>query len=135
MTIGLLTKEQVDELNYKECKAAVKLLFKTYQMETPISELTKEEWDMTDDICNTLLWLEDRIQRFEDIRIPSMDPGELIVKPKEIKPKKTGPAPRKYRIGDTVYDSIHVAVLKTGIKLNTLRTYVGRNPAKYNYVD
>jgi hypothetical protein len=135
MTTGLLTKEQVTELNYKECKAALKLLFKTYHMETPIAELSKEEWDLCDDIGNTLLWLEDRIKQFEDPRIPSMDPGAVIVKPPVEKVKKTGPVARRYRIGDTVYENIHVAALKTGVKVNTLRNYVGRNPDRYEYVD
>jgi hypothetical protein len=132
---AILTKEQIDLLSYKECKMALKLLFGTYQMETPITEISKQQWDLCDEITNTLLWLEDRIRQFEDTRIPSMNPGVAVVKappPPKVKPGK--PA-RKYRIGDKVYENIHDAVRQTGIKLQTLKTYVSRHSDRYGYVD
>ena len=138
MTTALLTKEQVESLTYKECKAALKLLNKTYRMDTPWAQLTKEERALTDEIGNTLLWLEDRIQRFDDPRIFSMDPTATalpVVQPKEPKPQSNGPKARPYRIGDKIYKDVHEASMKTGIKVNTLRTYVGRNPDKYGYLD
>jgi len=134
MNTLLLTKEQVDLLDYKQSKAALKLLFKTYDMEKPVMKMTKAEYDIVDDIGNTMLWLEDRIRQFEDPRIPSMDPGVPVVKPNKpaVVPKTKI---RKFRIGDKIYDTIHHAVRATGVKLNTLRTYVGRNPDKYGYVE
>ena len=135
---GLLTQEQIELLDYKQCKAAVKLLFKTHRMETSWAELTKEERDMTDDIGNTLLWLEDRIKQFEDPRIPSMDPGEPIERSTlmtPIKIAKPKPRRRQYRIGEKIYKDVQEASMKTGIAVNTLRTYVSRKPDKYGYVD
>jgi hypothetical protein len=132
---GLLTKEQIELLDYKDCKAAIKLLFKTHRMETSWAELTKEEWAMTDDICNTLLWLEDRVKLFEDPRVPSMDPGVAVVKPTPVKIAKSGPKRRQFQIGDKIYADVHDASKKTGIAVNTLRTYVSRKPDKYSYVD
>jgi len=133
--IAILNNEQVDALSYKECKTAMKLLLATYQIDTPFTKLSKEEWALTDDICNTLLYLEDRIKLFEDPRIPSMNPGQPIVKPPPAPRVKTGRPARKYRIGDKVYDNIHEAVMKTGIKLQTLKTYVSRHSDRYGYVD
>lgn len=132
---GLLTKEQIDLLDYKDCKAAIKLLFKTYRMETSWAELTKEEWAMTDDICNTLLWLEDRVKLFEDPRVPSMDPGGPVVRTIPVKVVKSGPKRRQYRIDTKIYTDVQEASKKTGIAVNTLRTYVSRKPDKYGYVD
>jgi hypothetical protein len=134
--MNTLSQEQVDALNYQECQAALKLLLATNDMEKPMAELTPEEWASCDAVCNTMLWLEDRIYRFEDVRVPSMDPGQPIVRIKEAKPKaKPGKKPRQFRIQDTVYENIHEAALKTGIKLQTLKTYVSRKPDRYAYVD
>lgn len=135
MTTALLTKEQVDNLTYKECKAALKLLNKTYRMDTPIAELSKEEWALCDDIGNTLLWLEDRIYRFEDSRVPSMDPTATTVEkpePKEVVSKRP---PRRCMVNGVEYDSVSIAAKKTGIKLGTLRTYIRRKPDIYKYID
>jgi hypothetical protein len=130
----LLNKEQIENLTYKQCQTALKQLSKNYKLDTPISKLSKEEWDSCDAVCNTLLWLEDRIRLFEDPRISSMSPDAVVVpvpKPKV----KLGRTARKYRIGDKVYENIHDAVMKTGIKLQTLKTYVSRKPDRYGYID
>jgi hypothetical protein len=132
---AILTSEQVDAMDYKQCKAAMSMLFKTYDMEKPLSELSKEEWDSCDAVCNTLLWLQDRIKLFEDPRIPSMDPGVAIVKSTPVKSTKTGPKRRQFKIGDKIYADVQDASKKTGIALNTLKTYVSRKPDKYSYVD
>lgn len=132
--IGLLSKEQVDNLTYKECKAALKLLNKSHRMDTPWKDLTKEEKDMSDDVGNTLLWLEDRIRLFDDPRIPSMDPNALVIVKKEPAVKSKRP-PRKFMISGVLYESARDASLKTGIKLGTLQTYVRRKPDIYQYVD
>ena len=132
----LLNKEQIETLSYAECQAALKLLAKTHDLEKPVSKFTKEEWAITDEVVNTLLWLEDRMTRFEDPRIPSMDPKTAIVRPKKPEVKsKTGRPARRFKINDVIYDNIHDAVKRTGIKLATLKTYVSRHPHKYSYVD
>jgi hypothetical protein len=134
--MNTLTQEQVDALNYQECQAALKLLHRTYDMTKPMSQLTPAEWANCDEVCNTHLWLEDRIARFEDVRIPSMDPGVVIVKKLEPLPKKKpGKTPRQFRIETTIYADIHQASKKTGIKVQTLKTYVSRKPDRYSYVD
>jgi hypothetical protein len=132
---AILSKEQVNELTYKQCKSAMKLLNKTYRMDTPIQEISDEEWNLCDSIANTLLWLEDRIKQFEDPRIPSMDPGELVVKvepPPKVYPVKVK---RKFSALGVVYDSINDAATSLGIKVHTLRNYAGRHPDRYAYVN
>ena len=133
---AILSKDQVEALNYKECKAALKLLEKTYDMETTYHKLPKEVRDLCDDIGNTLLWLEDRIALFDDPRKPSMDPTALVVvKKKEPDPANAKRKPKKISVQGVVYENVHVAALKTGIKKGTLQTYVRRKPEQYFYVD
>jgi hypothetical protein len=133
----LLNKEQVENLTYEQCQTALKQLSKKYDLEKPISKLNKEEWANCDAVCNTLLWLEDRIKLFEDPRIPSMNPGVVVIKTKKpvVTKSKTGRPARRFKIDDTVYENIHDAVKRTGIKKSTLQTYVSRHPHKYSYVD
>lgn len=68
-----LTRDQVDALSYQECQKHLRLLTTQYNLEQPLSECWQAVWPVLDQICDTLLYLEDRIQRFEDPRIPSMD--------------------------------------------------------------
>jgi hypothetical protein len=70
-----LTKEQVEELNYKQCVQQMKLITKTYNLEKPLTECWTEVWPVLDELANTILYLEDRITKFEDPRIASMDMG------------------------------------------------------------
>jgi hypothetical protein len=131
-----LNKEQVETLTYVECQAALNALAKKYDFDKPLSKSMKEIWPIVDDIANTILYLEDRMTRFEDPRIPSMDPKIAIVRPKKPEGKsKTGRPARRFKINDVIYDNIHDAVKRTGIKLTTLKTYVSRHPHKYSYVD
>jgi hypothetical protein len=58
----ILTKEQVDLLDLAKCEKTLKKLLKSYDFETSFSKLPKEVWDKVDDIANTLLYLEDRIE-------------------------------------------------------------------------
>ena len=136
---AILNSEQVDAMDYKQCKAALKLLLKTYDMEKPMSKLSKAEWDSCDAVCNTLLWLEDRIKLFEDPRIPSMDPGMAIeAKPKIVKqvdPTKAKRPAKRFSMQGVVYESVREASAKTGIKMGTLQTYVSRKPDQYFYLD
>ena len=134
----ILNKEQVDALTYEQCKSALEKLFETYDMEKPAITFTKEEWASCDDVCNTYLYLQDRITRFEDPRIPSMDPESDTARPPEPEPKvlkRAGPKCRRFKAGDVVYASIHEASDQMGLKVHTLRNYVGRNPEKYGYLD
>jgi hypothetical protein len=135
--IAILTEEQIQSLTYKQCKDALKALNKTYPLDKPASELTKEEWALCDPITNTLLYLEDRIHQFEDSRIPSMDPMATIVRPvkKEPDPAKAKRPARKFSMQGVVYESLRAASLKTGIKVGTLQTYVSRKPDQYFYID
>jgi hypothetical protein len=57
----LLTKEQADTLDQAEAEKALKLLSKTYSLDLPINECWQEVWPDLDEIVNTLLYLEDRI--------------------------------------------------------------------------
>lgn len=61
----ILTREQIDPMTEAECRQALVQLAQDHRLDTPISELTKEEWAQVDDVGNTLLWLEDRIQRIK----------------------------------------------------------------------
>jgi hypothetical protein len=55
------TKEQVDRLTLKESQKALKLLEKTYSLDKSINECWQEVWPVLDEIVDTLLYLEDRI--------------------------------------------------------------------------
>jgi hypothetical protein len=135
---AILNKEQVENLTYKQCQIALKLLFKTYNLEKPASKFSKEEWASCDAVCNTLLWLEERIKLFEDPRIPSMDPGmPIVVKPvkKVVDPTKSKRPPKRFSMDGVIYATAREASEKTGIKLGTLQTYVSRKPDRYFYLD
>jgi hypothetical protein len=136
----ILNKEQVDALTYEQCKSALEKLFETYDMEKPAITFTKEEWASCDDVCNTYLYLQDRIARFEDPRIPSMDPESDTARPM-IPPPQTSSVPkqvrrrRKFRVDNVIYDSVMDASQRLGLKEHTLRNYVSRDPKKYGYLD
>lgn len=58
-----LTKEQVDTLTQEQAEKALKILTKTYKLDAPLQEyMTPELWDCLDQICDTLLYLEDHIK-------------------------------------------------------------------------
>ena len=128
-----LNKEQVEEFSYADCTAHMKLLSKAYNLNKPLKDCFVEVWPVLDQICDTLLYIEDRMARFEDPRIPSMDPEQEIVKP--VLPVKLKRSERKFRALDVVYASIHAAALATGVKVHTLRNYVIRSPDRYAYID
>jgi len=67
-----LTREQVEQLDYKQCQQALKQLGLEYKLDAPADEYFKEVWDILDDIVNTLLYLEDRIRLYEDPRVSTM---------------------------------------------------------------
>lgn len=69
----ILTKEQVEQLSYTECQTAIKKLAKTYRLDRTLHEwMTPELWNDLDNIANTLLYLEDRIAQFEDVRFTTL---------------------------------------------------------------
>ena len=130
-----LTKEQIEEFNYEQCQTHLKKLNKAFPFNKPLMEQFETLWPVLDEVVNTLLYIEERVTRFEDPRIPSMNPGQVKVKAPPPPKVKKGKPLRKYRINDVIYDSIHDAARKTGIKLQTLKTYVSRHSDRYGYIE
>lgn len=73
MSVNFLTRAEVDELNYRQCCQHLKLLQTQYDFEQPLMENFQELWPIIEPLTDTVLYLEDRIARFEDVRIGSMD--------------------------------------------------------------
>ena len=129
-----LTKQQVENMDYDQCQAHMKKLKKAYQFERPLKEYASEISAIIDDLVNTILYIEDQIQRFEDPRITSMNPTP-VYQPKPNKPKiKPGRQARAFRIGDKIYENMNDASKQTGIRAQTLRTYAVRNPERYGFI-
>jgi hypothetical protein len=64
-----LTKEQVEVMNITEVNRHLRQLSQTYKLDQPIQEyFTEELWNQVDDIANTLLYLEDRLQWLEQYK-------------------------------------------------------------------
>lgn len=132
----ILTKEQIDLMSETECSRALKQMERDHRLDTPYSQLTKEERDQCDDIGNTLLWLEDRLKEFRTTEIAQQANAIRWANHKpQPKIERTGPKRKQFRIGETIYTDVQTAALKTGVKVATLRQYVGRNPEMYAYVD
>ena len=68
-----LTKDEVDNLTYAECCEHLRTLKNTWDFERNLQEFFAEVWPILDPLCDTVLFLEDRIARYEDPRIGSMD--------------------------------------------------------------
>lgn len=70
----LLTKEQIDGLPYSACQKQLKLIAKTYNLNEPLLDNPQFEavWEQLEDICNNLLWLEDRIGQYESARFSTL---------------------------------------------------------------
>lgn len=68
-----LSKTEVEELTYAECQSHLRLLATEYNLDQPLLECWERVWPVLDPLTDTLLYLEDRITRFEDPRIASMD--------------------------------------------------------------
>ena len=128
---AILTFEEVEALDLEACRRALNLLERTYRLNTAFSELSQEERDHADLVGNTLLYLEDRIGQSGSITVASGVLSENLIS----KSSTRGPRRRQFRIGTEIYLDIQTACLKTGIKLNTLKTYVSRKPEMYGYVD
>ena len=59
------TLEQVEQLTYKSCQQALENIYKTYDMAKPLVLCDKTVFDNLDNITNTILYLEDRIYKYE----------------------------------------------------------------------
>jgi hypothetical protein len=133
------SREQVETLTYEECQSALTALDKKYKFNRPINPTMTDIWPLVDDIVNSLLYLEDRIKRFEDPRIPSMDPESDTITLPTAPPKSTASKQirkrRKFRVDNVIYESVFDASEKLGLKEHTLRNYVTRDPVKYGYLD
>ena len=68
-----LTRLEVDALTYRECQDQMTLLTRTYNLDQPLTECWTEVWPILDELTSMILYLEDRITKFEDPRIASMD--------------------------------------------------------------
>lgn len=68
-----LTAKEVDELTYRQCQQHLRALNTVYNFDQPLTECWTEVWPIIDPLTNTILYLEDRISKFEDPRIASMD--------------------------------------------------------------
>ena len=68
MTEVILTQKEVEALDYKSCQAALKALHKAYNLDQPLGEFGEDIWPLLDDIAHTLMYLEDRILHYEDLR-------------------------------------------------------------------
>jgi len=61
------TYDQVEKLTLSQTKQALNLLSKTYKLDKPLQEyMTPELWDDLDQICDTLLYLEDHLAQLNN---------------------------------------------------------------------
>jgi hypothetical protein len=120
----------------EECESLIKKLDKEYKFSKTVTVYT----DDIDRVVNALVMLEFRLKEIQTSEAAmyaneckwGKRAPEPVIKPL---PKPRGKAPRKFRALDTVYDSIFAAALATGIKLNTLKTYVSRKADRYGYIE
>ena len=68
-----LSKGEVDNLTYAECCEHLRTLKNTWDFERNLQEFFADVWPILDELTNTVLFLEDRISRYEDPRIFSMN--------------------------------------------------------------
>ena len=59
------SKEEVAGLTTEECQTLLNHIQSTWDLKSPIGMIPKDTWDLADDICNNILWLEDRIHFIE----------------------------------------------------------------------
>ena len=68
-----LTKTEIDQLTYAECQQQLKMITTEYNLDKPIVQCFERVWPVLDELTNMILMLEDRIAKYEDLRIFSMD--------------------------------------------------------------
>ena len=135
--MNLPTKEYILEIQTTtECESLIKQLNQEYDFSKTVIIYTEG----IDLVVNALVMLEFRLKEIltseagvyaNECKWAKREPEPVI----KLEPRARGRAPRKFRASDTVYDSIFAAAKATGIKLNTLKTYVSRKPDKYQYID
>jgi len=64
----ILTREQVEQLTIDQVKKAIKAIEKTKLLDKPLTLLSLEEYQMIEDLSNTILYLEDRLQWLEQYK-------------------------------------------------------------------
>jgi hypothetical protein len=69
----LLTRTEVDELTYRECQQQLKLLTTEYNLDTPLLACWEVVWPVLNELADMILYLEDRIARYENLNIKSMN--------------------------------------------------------------
>ena len=74
--MNILTKPQVDLLTYRECQNQFKLLTTEYNLDLPLIQCWEEVWPILNELTDMILYLEDRIARFENVNIKSMSMSE-----------------------------------------------------------
>jgi hypothetical protein len=63
-----LTKAETDTFTIEQCEKHLRKLAKTYKLDKSLQEyMTPELWDDLDNIVNTLLYLEDRIDYIKQL--------------------------------------------------------------------
>jgi hypothetical protein len=67
-----LNREQIELLNYRECQDQLQALSTRYNLDLPLTECWEQVWPVLDEITNMILYLEDRIARFEHPCVTSM---------------------------------------------------------------
>jgi hypothetical protein len=65
----ILTREQVALLDYEDAKKALRKIDRSGLVDKPLTLLTPTEYQMVEDLSNTILYLEDVIRDFEDLRM------------------------------------------------------------------
>jgi len=60
-----LTQEQASEMSLEDCQSHLKKLARNYKLEKPLLENWETLWPITDELANTILYLEDRVKAFE----------------------------------------------------------------------
>jgi hypothetical protein len=65
----ILTREQVALLDYEDTKKALRKIERSGLIDKPLTKLIPDEYQMVEDLSNTILYLEDAIRDFEDLRM------------------------------------------------------------------
>jgi hypothetical protein len=64
----ILSREQVEQLTIDQVNKAIKAIEKTKLLDKPLTKLSLEEYQMIEDLSNTILYLEDRLQWLEQYK-------------------------------------------------------------------
>ena len=68
----LYNKEQVQEMTLTEAQRALRAVELEFNVDGDILDI-RRHWDLLDDICSSMLYLEDHIQRLNNPTITSLD--------------------------------------------------------------